>query len=174
MDWPGLEGLEQPKIPTILSYDPNQKIYFTWGAQKHKYAKIENVKLLLDPGQETPLYLPEPNIAAEKKKLPKPAVDVVSDYLTAVYKHALKQIKTKVPAEYLKMCQKKFVVTVPAVWSSRAMDATRQAVEKLAGIHPVFVIKEPEAAALYTLHMLQYKGLAVSLIQLDRTPSNVA
>lgn len=120
----GLEGFKQPKVPTILSYDPNQKTSFTWGAQKHKHAKIEGMKLLLDPGQETPLYIPETNTAAELKKLGKPATDVVTDYITAIYKHALNRIETKIPAEYLKMCQKKFVVTVPAVWSAKAMNAT--------------------------------------------------
>ncbi|KAL8758202.1 MAG: hypothetical protein Q9199_001665 [Rusavskia elegans] len=145
---------------TTFSYDPNQKTSFTWGAQKHKHAKIEGMKLLLDPGQETPLYIPETNTAAELKKLGKPATDVVTDYITAIYKHALNRIETKIPAEYLKMCQKKFVVTVPAVWSAKAMNATLLAA-KQAGIHPVSLIKEPEAAALYTLRMLQDKALAI-------------
>ena len=95
-----------------------------WGAQKHKHAKIEGVKLLLDPEQETPLYIPETNTPAELKRVGKPVTDVVTDYITAMYKHALNRIETKVPADYLKMCQKKFVVTVPAVWSAKAMNAT--------------------------------------------------
>lgn len=32
----------------------------------------------------------------------------------------------------------------------------------MAGIHPITLIKEPEAAALYTLHVLQEKALSVS------------
>lgn len=82
------------------------------------------MKLLLDPGQETPLYIPETNTAAALKKLGKPATEVVTDYFTAIYRHALNRIETKIPAEYLKMCRKKFVVTVPAVWSAKAMNAT--------------------------------------------------
>ncbi|KAL8693889.1 MAG: hypothetical protein Q9218_001354 [Villophora microphyllina] len=160
LDWPGLEGFKQPKVPTILSYDPKQKNVFTWGAQKHKNAKVEGIKLLLDPGQETPLYIPETNTSAELKKLGKPPTEVVTDYIASIYAHALNKIESKVPAEYLKMCQKKFVVSVPAVWSSKAMNATLAAA-KHAGIHPVALIKEPEAAALYTLHMLQDKALAV-------------
>lgn len=120
----GLEGFKQPKVPTIVSYDPQKRKLASWGAQKHKYAKIEGMKLLLDPEQETPLYIPETDTPAELKKLGKPAIDVVADYITAIYKHALDRIETKVPAEYLKMCQKKFVVTVPAVWSAKAMNAT--------------------------------------------------
>lgn len=83
------------------------------------------MKLLLDPGQETPLYIPETHTVAELKKIGKPATEVVTDYITSIYNHALSRIESKVPAEYLKMCQKKFVVTVPAVWSQKAMDATR-------------------------------------------------
>ncbi|KAL9577736.1 MAG: hypothetical protein Q9212_006176 [Teloschistes hypoglaucus] len=156
----GLEGFKQPKVPTVLSYDPKNKNSFTWGSQKHKHAKIEGIKLLLDPGQETPLYIPETNTSAELKELGKPPTEVVTDYIAAIYKHALSRIKSKVPAEYLKMCQKKFVVSVPAVWSAKAMSAT-VAAAKQAGIHPVALIKEPEAAAMYTLHMLQDKTLAI-------------
>lgn len=120
----GLGGSIQPKVPTIVSYDPKQPTSFTWGAQKHKYAKIEGIKLLLDPGQKTPLHLPETKTPAELRKLKKSATDVVTDYITAMYKHALNRIETKIPAGYLKMCQKKFVVTVPAVWSAKAVNAT--------------------------------------------------
>lgn len=41
------------------------------------------------------------------------------------------------------------------------MNLTRFQAAKKAGIHPVQLIKEPEAAALYTLHVLQDKALAV-------------
>lgn len=41
-------------------------------------------------------------------------------------------------------------------------DAETSQAAKQAGIHPVSLIKEPEAAALYTLRMLQDKALAVS------------
>ena len=120
----GLEGFKQPKIPTVISYDPKNKKEFTWGAQKHKNAKIEGMKLLLDPSQETPLYIPETNTAAELEKLGKPVIDVATDYIAAVYHHALYKIESEVPAEYLRMCQKKFVISVPAVWSAKAMNAT--------------------------------------------------
>lgn len=111
----GLEGHTQPKVPTVVCYDPEDKNSFTWGAQKHKHDKIVGIKLLLDPDQETPIYLPVANTAAELRRLGKPAVDVAADYIGAVYKHALSKIESKMPADYLQMCQKKFVVSVPAV-----------------------------------------------------------
>lgn len=44
---------------------------------------------------------------------------------------------------------------VPAVWSDAAKNATVQAA-KVAGLFPVTLIKEPEAAALYTMHSLDF------------------
>ena len=108
----------------MISYDPDNKHAFTWGAQRHKHAKIEGIKLLLDPEQETPIYLPASNTAAELRKLGKPAVEVATDYINSVYKHAMNKIESKWPADYLSMCQKKFVVSVPAVWSDKAKDTT--------------------------------------------------
>ncbi|KIX02411.1 uncharacterized protein Z518_08352 [Rhinocladiella mackenziei CBS 650.93] len=161
LDWPGLESEKQPKTPTVISYDPKSKRSFTWGAQAHKHVKIEGIKLLLDPEQDKPVYVPATNTRAELAKLGKPPVEVVADYIRSIYEHALERIATKVPEEYLENeVQKKFVISVPAVWSDRAKDATLRAA-KLAGIYPVTLIKEPEAAAMYTLHVLQDRGLGV-------------
>ena len=45
--------------------------------------------------------------------------------------------------------------TVPAVWSDAAKHANLEA-SKIAGMFPVTLIKEPEAAALYTMHSLDF------------------
>ncbi|PVH80873.1 putative heat shock 70 kDa protein 12A [Cadophora sp. DSE1049] len=58
------------------------------------------------------------------------------------------------------VCGKQFVLTVPAVWSDKAKDTTVKAA-KQAGLHPLALIKEPEAAAMYTLHMLRDKALSI-------------
>lgn len=83
--------------------------------------------------------------------LPKDPVDVAADFIGAIYKHGLDKIKSALVGDYFHSCQKQFVLSVPAVWSDKAKDRTLRAAEK-AGIHPVTLIKEPEAAALYTLH----------------------
>src|SRR4051812_36796253 len=69
-------ALKQPKIPTVICYDPDDKNQFTWGAQKHKTDTVAGVKLLLDPDQPRPLYLPESTAKADLKRLGKPAVEV--------------------------------------------------------------------------------------------------
>ena len=148
-------------MPTVISYNDKKRQSVTWGAQKHKDVRIEGIKLLLDPEQDKPIYVPAMNTKSELAKLGKPAVEVAADYIRAIYGHAMKRIATKVPENYLENdVQKKFVISVPAVWSDKAKAATLSAA-KLAGFHPATLIKEPEAAAMYTLHVLQGRGLGV-------------
>jgi molecular chaperone DnaK (HSP70) len=55
-----------------------------------------------------------------------------------------------------------FVMTVPAVWSDKAEDATRQAAT-LAGIPSadLFLVSEPEAAAVYAIQAIQPNKMTV-------------
>ena len=136
----GLEGHKQPKVPTVISYDPNDRNSFTWGGQRHKHTKIEGIKLLLDPDQETPIYLPQTNYASELRKLDKPVIEVVGDFIASVYKHALGRIQSKVPADYFRMCQKIYVVSVPAVWSDKAKNTTLQVSHSRASNYVLIVL----------------------------------
>ncbi|KAK3291635.1 uncharacterized protein B0H64DRAFT_427150 [Chaetomium fimeti] len=156
LDWPGAEGESAPKIPTLINYSSPRGGEFAWGASVNRMRdNIVGVKLLLDPSQERPLYLPTGNIKRTIKSLPKPPVEIAADFIGAVYRHAQNEIAKVVPKEYLKICQRHFVLSVPAVWSDAAKNATLQA-SKIAGIYPVTLIKEPEAAALYTMHALDF------------------
>lgn len=84
------------------------------------------VKLLLDPSQAQPVYLPSANHKRIIRNLPKPAVEIAADFIGAIYQHALCEISTTVPKDYFESCVKEFVVTVPAIWSDLAKDATRK------------------------------------------------
>ncbi|KAI1143759.1 actin-like ATPase domain-containing protein [Hypoxylon sp. FL0543] len=155
LDWPGLEGHRQPKVPTLISYDPHDSTNFKWGGQVDwRSDAVQGVKLLLDPDQPQPVYLPTGNAKGDLKRLPKDPVDIAADFIGAIYKHALSKIESAGVKSYVDFCQKQFVLSVPAVWSDKAKDRTMRAA-KQAGIHPVILIKEPEAAALYTLHVHQ-------------------
>jgi hypothetical protein len=100
---------------------------FTWGASVSRLDNnIVGVKLLLDPQQEQPHYLPATNIKQAIRKLPKPAVKIAADFIGAVYKHALSEIAKTVPKRYFDICEKHFVLSVPAVWSDKAKNATLQ------------------------------------------------
>ena len=97
-EWPG--GLSKPKAPTISRYEKNSPQTFTWGyelAHTTIDGKVEGIKLLLDPGQPKPLYVPQSNIKAELKRLGKPPIDVAADYISALYKHALSKIEAAWP-----------------------------------------------------------------------------
>ncbi|KAK4450231.1 hypothetical protein QBC34DRAFT_484501 [Podospora aff. communis PSN243] len=145
-----------PKINTLISYDANGAKFFSWGASVNRMTdSIIGIKLLLDPDQERPLYLPTGNLQRDIKKLPKTPVEVAADFIRAIYQHAHAEIAKRVPKDYMSLCQQKFVLSVPAVWSDAAKNATLEAA-KIAGMSPVTLIKEPEAAALYTMHSLDF------------------
>ncbi|KAK0620644.1 putative hsp70 protein [Immersiella caudata] len=154
-NWPGAEGEATPKVPTLINYDVNGD--FVWGASVDRtlHNNIVGVKLLLDPSQEQPVYLPSVNMKRTLRVLPKPAVEIAADFLGAIYGHAMTEIAKVVPSEYMSLCEKQFVLSVPAVWSDTAKNATLEAAE-MAGIFPVTLIKEPEAAALYTMRSLDF------------------
>jgi molecular chaperone DnaK (HSP70) len=64
---------------------------------------------------------------------------------------------------FMSLTKVQFVLTVPAVWSDSAKDATLKAAEK-AGMgkrHELQLISEPEAAAVYTLKAIQPNHLKV-------------
>lgn len=118
-----MEGHSQPKVPTTICYDPQDPRKFTWGGQRHHGDVIEGVKLLLDPEQERPIYLPKPP-RLDLASMGKTPVDVAADYIGAIYNHALRQIAAGVPEGYVETCKKDFVLTVPAVWSDKAKNLT--------------------------------------------------
>ena len=113
-----------PKCPTLIKYEGTND--FKWGFELDRVTqgRIEGVKLLLDPDQPKPIYAPCINSEAELKKLGKPAIDVASDYINAIFLYALRKIESKYPRNYLDMLDKQYVLSVPAVWSDKAKDAT--------------------------------------------------
>ncbi|KAG6141552.1 hypothetical protein E4U38_006670 [Claviceps purpurea] len=156
MKWPGNRGISAPKIPTVIEYSEEEPTGFRWGASASKArGGIVAIKLLLDPEQEKPLYLSANNTRKQLKFLPKKPVEIAADFIRAIYEHALGEISTAVPKAYMDICRKEFVLSVPAVWSDAAKNATLKAAE-LAGIKSVTVVKEPEAAALYSIKTLDF------------------
>ncbi|PYI36946.1 actin-like ATPase domain-containing protein [Aspergillus indologenus CBS 114.80] len=87
------------------------------------------------------------------------AIGVVADYLTQVYQFTLKTLAKQITEQALRITPIEFWFTVPAIWSDKAMDATRTAALR-AGFGPsasrpedrIFLISEPEAAAVTALH----------------------
>lgn len=101
-----------PKIPTRVCYDKSNPSIFTWGAEtKTEDDCVARFKLLLDPSQPRPGYLPAIDIEEELKKLPKPAVQVAKDYIEAIHNHAMQIIEQSLPPDYVKSCTKEYVLS---------------------------------------------------------------
>lgn len=72
---------------------------------------IVGVKLLLDPSQERPVYLPAADVKSDVEKLPKEPVMVVADFIRSIYQHALQEISEQVPKHYMDLCRKEYVLS---------------------------------------------------------------
>lgn len=121
----GLEGFRQPKVPTLVLYDEQDPTKFKWGGQLDwRDSAVHGVKLLLDPDQPKPVYLPTSSLKKDRKALPKDPVDVAADFIGAIYNHALAAIESSSVRDYFNLCEKDFILSVPAVWSDKAKDLT--------------------------------------------------
>lgn len=58
------------------------------------------VKLLLDPSQAQPVYLPSANHKRTIRNLPKPGVEIAADFIGAIYQHALCEISSTVSKDW--------------------------------------------------------------------------
>jgi molecular chaperone DnaK (HSP70) len=90
-------------------------------------------------------------------------MEAVSDYLTQIHKHTMDTLTKRYGETFMSMTKVQFVLTVPAVWSDAAKDATLKAAEK-AGMGDkgdLKLISEPEAAAVYTLKAIQPNHLKI-------------
>ncbi len=183
--WPGraIRGRNDIlKIPTIIKYaaEPSgesNKFDFDWGYKVSEDAQgvIRGFKLGLDPGQrdfytaaagippgDDMVHSYEDTARIEGDRLNHSTIEIVADYLGAVYKHALAKI-CQAEMAVTAALPKEFVITVPAIWSDAAKIATLRAASlahpDLSLVNPGDLVKEPEAAALYTLQDFENRGL---------------
>ena len=90
-------------------------------------------------------------------------MEAVTDYLSQIHRHTMETLTKRYGETFMSMTKVQFVLTVPAVWSDSAKDATLKAAEK-AGMGKkgdLKLISEPEAAAVYTLKAIQPNHLKV-------------
>ncbi|GFF46529.1 heat shock 70 kDa protein 12A [Aspergillus udagawae] len=166
--WPGPSRDTETvfKAPSRIAYAVENSRVTTnrWGYQVEPgMLSYSWTKLLLDQGTPLTQYDDSTLETASQTgilKLPegKAAVDVVSDYLSEVYQHILKTISKNITEADLRITPLEFWFTVPAIWSDRALDATRTAAQQagfgessLRPMDQIFLISEPEAAAVTAL-----------------------
>jgi hypothetical protein len=76
----------------------------------------------MNPDLPKPSYL-ESSVEDDFKRIGKPVVEVVADFIGAMYKHAMIEVE-KATTKDVSKYEKKFVLPVPTVWLGKAKDIT--------------------------------------------------
>ncbi|KAF5965228.1 Hsp70 chaperone protein [Fusarium bulbicola] len=150
-------------VPSKISYSPG----LSWGYDIDPGAKTYCwTKLLLDRFTQTSDFDDSSLNEVEGPCLlltppDKTPEDVVTDFLTLLYSHVMSLLADKF-GTLIELSPIEFWFTVPAIWSLRAEDATRNAALK-AGFgsrakDSVHMVREPEAAAIACLSELIKDG----------------
>ncbi|CAD0107731.1 unnamed protein product [Aureobasidium uvarum] len=172
-NWPGSNGITSDKVPSEIIYEttpPTSGIKRSWDGEainntkirwgleiKPDETRLRCLKLRLDPKQKLPDYVSEDELCKELKKSGKTAEEAISDYLTELYRRAKEALVKRFTPDMVSSTIIEVVLTVPAVWTDAAKDATLRAAEK-AGMGPeLYMISEPEAAAIYALKSMGQK-----------------
>ncbi|TPR10694.1 Transmembrane amino acid transporter family protein [Aspergillus niger] len=152
--WPGGGNRTTPKVPSTMMIKCGGRV--NWGYQTNYLVgdNIRGMKLLLDEPQN-PEYVASLIGAGILKKSRIPAVTLTGMYLTELVNHTNKILQRRFGPAVEEM-EMQYVLTVPAIWSDKAKDATLNAALK-ARIpqRNMTLVSEPEAAALYCLHTIQ-------------------
>jgi len=181
--WPGGNGITSDKVPTEIAYDNTpaaevspitpedggakevaKPVGIRWGFQfKPEETRLRCIKLFLDRNQRLPHFVSPLETAAQLRKCERTVMDAVSDYLTKIYEHTMETLNRRYGESFVNSTPVEFVLTVPAVWSDAAKNATLQAAERagMGNRHELKLISEPEAAAVYTLRSIQPSRLKV-------------
>ncbi|KAF0326689.1 hsp70 family chaperone [Colletotrichum asianum] len=158
--WPG-SGTQEAKAPTELFYEDGQVM---WGYDIPLDADpIRWFKLLLvkDEDLTKELRNSEPLVHARKfvDETEKKPVELIADYLRALFEHTLYVIRKARGQSVLDALRFHVVITVPAIWQDYARRDMEQAAEmagimdsRPAGQTKLTFAPEPEAAALSTMY----------------------
>ena len=178
--WPGGNGITSDKVPTEIAYDPPTTTadvtsvqkpngraprQIRWGFQfKPEEPRLRCIKLFLDRNQKLPHFVSPLETAAQLRKCERTVMDAVSDFLTKIYQHTIETLTRRYGESFMSTTKVDFILTVPAVWSDAAKNATLQAAERagMGSRHELKLISEPEAAAVYTLKTIQPSGLKMA------------
>lgn len=93
------------------------------------------------------------------------AIDVATDYFTALYKHIMTTLYRRFDANAMQRTRVDFVLTVPAIWSDGAKKKTEDAAIRagMGNEHGLELLSEPESAAIYTLKNIDSTNSQVSV-----------
>jgi hypothetical protein len=173
--WP--PGINENKVRTILSYDESttdepQEWGFEVDQGNTDDIQMQYFKLGLQEDADRKYLSAAGNGAAiggflaqstwKHDGLPnKTPLDFCADYLSLVHKDFIERfIPSAHGPTWLARQKLSYVLTVPAIWTGKAKDLTKQAALR-AGIPKVTFVTEPEAAALYCAAICRDVDLSV-------------
>ncbi|KAF7631415.1 hypothetical protein AFCA_002447 [Aspergillus flavus] len=164
--WPPRVGTSE-KTPTEIVYDDNQNTIL-WGFQAQgEIRAIKYFKLELDPDARSKLealrsatestrsfgrtHRTTTGAVVGEYEVNRDAKALCTDYLKAIYRASLEHMRHRIP-DFARRAPKRFILTVPAIWTDQAKNATKQCARRALGQHAnIELIAEPQAAAVYTL-----------------------
>jgi hypothetical protein len=180
MNWDCVDSRnsDNGKTPTKIAYpkrttDDAQKnssaqhtSHVEWGYGVEEANAAEWIKLLLledteleEDQRKSPQLQKAREILQEAGKTP---VQAVTDYLRQLWQHTILNMKRSLGEDALEGLAFQVVCTVPAVWSTTAVNKMRTAAHeagittrRLAGVTTLDFVSEPEAAALATFEDLK-------------------
>ncbi|KAF2154314.1 hypothetical protein K461DRAFT_312251 [Myriangium duriaei CBS 260.36] len=158
--WPGRDNNSFKKIPTKIAYcDSGSAQDVKWSYQlKPTDDCLQCFKLLLDPRQEFPSWVDPEDLKNQLKSLNKTAEDIVADYLRHMLDATKYALERRFGAYMAKNTPLDFILTVPAVWTDAAKEATKRAALAAGMSNNLQLISEPEAAAIWVLNnMIELK-----------------
>ncbi|KAF7536200.1 hypothetical protein G7054_g4717 [Neopestalotiopsis clavispora] len=160
LSWPG-HGREEDEVPTAIYYDESGEI--KWGYDvPDEAAPLQLSKLLFLRSEDLPEDVQQLNGLLTTKRMLKQsgqsAVDVIADYLQALWEHIINTIRKDRGDVLADIMKRHVVLTVPVTWKSYARQAMRQAAKKAgimdsrsSGTTTLSFAPESEAAAIATM-----------------------
>ena len=143
-------------------HEPKSLKDVRWGSQlKPGESRIRCIKLFLDRDQSLPSFVSSQETIDELRKHGRKVSDAVADFLAKLHEHTMSTLRRRYGPAFLQSTTIDWVLTVPAVWSDKAKNATLQAANRADISSPIRLISEPEAAAVYTLKAVQPNHLQV-------------
>ncbi|KAF1944788.1 Hsp70 family protein [Clathrospora elynae] len=164
-NWPAAHSMigTKEKVPSEIAYTENGRTL--WGSmippnvQRHIWTKLDLDNNRSYSGEAAKI---RQELAHSVPR--KPAVDIVSEYLSKVKEQLMKNLDAQFGPILWRSLPITLVITMPAIWSDGAKDRTLQAFNAAGFTHMdrdfaqlkrTIATTEPEAAALYTLSSLR-------------------
>ncbi|GAB1742998.1 hypothetical protein NU219Hw_g8696t1 [Hortaea werneckii] len=124
-------------------------------------SRLSCLKLLLDSNQDIPDFVSLDSIKQQLATSGKNVSGAVADYIRAIFDHTMEMLQHQYGEGFVSATPQRIILTVPAVWSDAAKDATLKAAKAAGMGDNIITISEPDAAAVYALQSIQSNNLSV-------------